>query len=74
MTNATEQAPKLVADIGGTNARFALIFDDLGKPMHEHLLSCIDFTGPVAAIEHYLGPKKQSKKRRCHAHSGASNR
>ena len=54
MTHATEKSPKLVADIGGTNARFALIFDDLGKPMHEHVLSCIDFTGPVAAIQHYL--------------------
>ena len=54
MTHATEKSPKLVADIGGTNARFALIFDDLGKPMHEHVLLCIDFTGPVAAIQHYL--------------------
>lgn len=54
MTHGTEESPKLVADIGGTNARFALIFDDLGKPMYEQVLSCVDFTGPVAAIEHYL--------------------
>ena len=46
--------PKLVADIGGTNARFALIFDDLWQPTQEHVLSCIDYTGPVEAIRHYL--------------------
>ena len=46
--------PKLVADIGGTNARFALIFDDLWQPTQEHVLSCIDYKGPVEAIRHYL--------------------
>ena len=54
MTNATEMPPKLVADIGGTNARFALIFDALGEPQHQQVLSCVEFKGPVEAITHYL--------------------
>jgi glucokinase len=56
-------SPKLIADIGGTNARFALLtgtdVDD------EKVLACAQFPSLVAAIEHYLasvgastGPKR----------------
>lgn len=54
MTSSSARPANLVADIGGTNARFALVFGDDGKPSHEQVLSCADFDGPVAAIRHYL--------------------
>ena len=54
MTIAKIKSAKLVADIGGTNARFALVLDGAYKPLHEQVLSCADFDGPVAAIRHYL--------------------
>ncbi len=44
--------PKLIADIGGTNARFALLKgDDVDD---EQVLACDDHPTLVAAIEHYL--------------------
>lgn len=46
--------PRLIADIGGTNARFALIAGDATQPYAERVLPCADFPDPVAAIEHYL--------------------
>jgi glucokinase len=46
--------PRLIADIGGTNARFALIAGDATQPYAERVLACADFPDPVAAIEHYL--------------------
>lgn len=46
--------PRLIADIGGTNARFALIAGDATQPYAERVLPCVDFPDPVAAIEHYL--------------------
>ncbi|HCZ15118.1 MAG TPA: glucokinase [Candidatus Accumulibacter sp.] len=44
----------LVADIGGTRARFALL-DDQGLPHLVRILAVADFAGPVEAIEAYLG-------------------
>jgi glucokinase len=45
-------SPKLIADIGGTNARFALLNgDDIDD---EQVLACVDHPSLVAAIEHYL--------------------
>jgi glucokinase len=45
-------APKLIADIGGTNARFALLEgDDVNE---ERVLRCAQFPTLVAAVEHYL--------------------
>lgn len=44
----------LVADIGGTNARFALVPRGVGTVQHEHNLRCRDFAGPVEAVRHYL--------------------
>lgn len=44
---------RLIADIGGTNARFALL---RGLDVHsEQVLACADFPDIVAATEHYFG-------------------
>lgn len=45
---------KLVADIGGTNARFALILEGAGLPTQERVMPCCEFPGPVEAVEDYL--------------------
>lgn len=47
-----ETAPRLLADIGGTNARFALLqADDIRD---ELVLACADYPDIVAAVEFYL--------------------
>lgn len=47
-----DSKPKLIADIGGTNARFALLEgDDVNE---EQVFPCADYATLVAAIEHYL--------------------
>ncbi|MBL8374792.1 glucokinase, partial [Accumulibacter sp.] len=43
----------LVADIGGTRARFALL-DQTGSPKLVRILAVTDFPGPVEAIQAYL--------------------
>lgn len=44
---------RLIADIGGTNARFALLD---GRTWHDEIvLACADYPDVVSAIEHYLG-------------------
>lgn len=44
--------PALIADIGGTNVRFALVY---GGEVHEtHVLACRDFSGPAEAAQAYL--------------------
>ena len=48
------RAPRLVADIGGTNARFALFYDERCELINERTLACDNFSGPVEAIEAYL--------------------
>jgi glucokinase len=50
----SESALSLVSDIGGTNARFALVPADTVTTQHEHTLRCADFPGPVEAVRHYL--------------------
>lgn len=45
---------RLVADIGGTNARFALLYSNDRTPAQEQVLPCADYPDPVAAIEQYL--------------------
>lgn len=45
---------RLVADIGGTNARFALA-DAAGQVQGAQTLACDDFVGPAEAALHYLG-------------------
>jgi|HigsolmetaAR201D_1030396.scaffolds.fasta_scaffold00884_3 glucokinase len=47
-----DSAPKLIADIGGTNARFALLDGDRARD--ELVLACADFPSLVDAVEHYL--------------------
>jgi glucokinase len=47
------QFPMLVADIGGTNARFAYVTDD-GVPSHVATLRCRDFSTPHDAAASYL--------------------
>ena len=52
---ASEQqnVPRLIADIGGTNARFALL-DGSSQWRDEVVLACADYPDIVSAIEHYL--------------------
>lgn len=47
--------PRLVADIGGTNARFALIDAPDGSLHHVRSMKAADYDGPAAAVEAYLG-------------------
>lgn len=44
---------RLVADIGGTNARFALA-DEQGVLQRQETLRCDAYNGPAEAIQHYL--------------------
>ncbi|MBS0554427.1 MAG: glucokinase [Proteobacteria bacterium] len=46
--------PRLVGDIGGTNARFALILAPDSELQAVRTLPCAGFSGPAEAIEHYL--------------------
>ena len=45
---------RLLADIGGTNVRFALLADGLAQPEREMSLRCADFDGLEQAARHYL--------------------
>lgn len=47
-----DDAPRLIADIGGTNARFALLEGQ--ERLNEQVLACADYPDLVAAVEHYL--------------------
>lgn len=47
-----QQRPRLIADIGGTNARFALLDGTTWRD--ELVLACADYPDVVSAIEHYL--------------------
>ena len=48
------KAVRLVGDIGGTNARFALVADGSGQPLQEQVMRCADFEGLEQAIRRYL--------------------
>jgi glucokinase len=48
---------RLIADIGGTHARFALAGAD-GRPHDEQKLLVADFSGPVEAAQAYLAGRK----------------
>jgi glucokinase len=50
--SATSHTPRLIADIGGTNARFALLDGSVWRD--ELVLACADYPDVVSAIEHYL--------------------
>jgi len=45
-------APRLIADIGGTNARFALLHGAQWR--NELVLACADYPDIVSAVEHYF--------------------
>jgi glucokinase len=45
---------RLLADIGGTNVRFALLADGSSEPEQEASLVCADFRGLEEAARHYL--------------------
>ena len=45
---------RLLADIGGTNIRFALLADGPARPERELSLRCADFDGLEQAARHYL--------------------
>jgi glucokinase len=50
-----KNTPRLIADIGGTNARFALLDAvDRGTWRDELVLACADYPDIVSAIEQYL--------------------
>lgn len=46
--------PRLVADIGGTNVRFAIVGHPAAAPVHLRSLRCADHAGPDAALRAYL--------------------
>lgn len=48
----------LVADIGGTNARFALVDGPGGAPRDIHRVRCADHPGPVEAASAYLAERQ----------------
>lgn len=50
----SEGYPRLVGDIGGTNARFALIAGPGQRPSHIRTLPCAAYAGPDEAIRDYL--------------------
>ncbi len=45
---------RLLADIGGTNIRFALLAEGAARPEREFSLRCADFDGLEQAARHYL--------------------
>ena len=52
--SGTSEPVRLIADIGGTNARFALLTDGSDIPCHEQVLAGRDYPDIVTAIETYL--------------------
>ena len=48
------KSPNLIADIGGTNARFALVNDPESQPFEARTLRCADYDTLVDATEAYL--------------------
>ena len=52
MSSGLLETPRLLADIGGTNARFALL--QAGDIRDEQVLACADYPDIVAAVEFYL--------------------
>ncbi len=49
-----DEQPRLIADIGGTNARFAILSG--GQVNHEQVLRCAEYATLVDAIGHFLQP------------------
>ncbi len=53
-TGRSDGYPRLVGDIGGTNARFALVAGPGEQPGHVRTLPCAAYPGPEEAIRDYL--------------------
>jgi len=53
-THTPDLAPRLLGDIGGTNARFALVRDDGSPIAHEVTLSTGDYPDLASAVQAYL--------------------
>lgn len=64
MQSSAHSFPALIADIGGTNARFALLMAAEGLPQHVHTLPCAQYPDIVAAIEYYLSSHALPRPRR----------
>ena len=54
MNPASAPYPRLVADIGGTNARFALVQAPGAAPTQLRSLRCAEHAGPEAALRAWL--------------------
>lgn len=50
----TLPVPRLIADIGGTNARFSLVFPGQSEPQKTLVLACDDYKGLAEAATTYL--------------------
>ena len=50
---ALTETVRIVGDVGGTNARFALVYGQ-GLPQQEQTLSCAEFDDLGAALMHYM--------------------
>ena len=64
--------PRLIADIGGTNARFALLEGQ--ERRDEQVLACADYPDLVSAVEHYLKTVGAQRRARAPAGSGDGDR
>lgn len=62
MSTSATDTPRLIADIGGTNARFALLSSD-GLVSAQQTLPCAEYPDPAAAIEHYLADSDRPRPR-----------
>ncbi|NRA60878.1 MAG: glucokinase [Psychrobium sp.] len=63
----------LVADVGGTNIRLALIYDHKAshkKTEHVECFKCADFTSLQSVVKHYLSDKKLTINAACFAIAG----
>ena len=54
MSTGPRNTAWLIADIGGTNARFAIVPEPGGAPEQQQVLPCADFPDLAAAASHYL--------------------
>lgn len=54
MSEPSPESPWLVADIGGTNARFGLVTEPEGRPHRVKILRCGYYPDLVSAVETYL--------------------
>lgn len=64
---------QLIADIGGTNARFAICDKGSNDLKNIQTFSCKDFDSPIAAIKKYLSETNFSVKTACLAIAGPTN-